>query len=310
MANQPEKKETILVVDDSPDTLGMVTLALEELGATVLVALGGDKAMEILDKITPDVILMDCIMPGMDGFETCQKIKQIPLFKHTPVIFMTGLSETDHIVKGLSCGGVDYLTKPINPVELIARMQVHLANARQTRNAQTVLDSARRHIIACDPKGKIKWATPEASLLLKSSAEPATQDNLYLPQKMIAWLENYKTNGHTPSQDLELLIRDGLKLLATFIGQSDKDEFLFRLIEINDEKDQAILTHHFDLTQREAEVLLWVAHGKSNKDIGEILDISPRTINKHLQLIFTKLGTENRTAAAMQAMRALWGDST
>ena len=119
-----------LVVDDSPETLGFLTDALEGAGFTVLVALQGTSALRLVEEITPDIILLDAVMPGMDGFETCRRLKQKNALAHVPVIFMTGLSETEHIVRGLEAGGVDYVTKPIVPDEMLARMQVHLANAR------------------------------------------------------------------------------------------------------------------------------------------------------------------------------------
>lgn len=126
----------VLIVDDSPDTLGMLNEALENTGMTTLVALEGKQAITIAKKLTPDVILLDAIMPTMDGFETCKHLKSIPALKNIPIIFMTGLSDTDSIVKGFSAGGIDYLTKPIKPKELIARIQAHLVNARTARSAQ------------------------------------------------------------------------------------------------------------------------------------------------------------------------------
>ncbi len=125
-----EPRSIVLIVDDFPDTLRMLTDAIEEAGMTVLVALDGEQALSLIERITPDVILMDAVMPGLDGFEICRQIKQRSSFGHVPVIFMTGLSETEDIIKGLDAGGVDYVTKPISPDELLARIRVHLTNAR------------------------------------------------------------------------------------------------------------------------------------------------------------------------------------
>src|SRR5580704_2228731 len=125
-----DAEDIVLVVDDSPDALRMLTDLLEEAGMTALVALEGDQALAIVEKITPDIILMDAVMPSIDGFETCRRLKHNKALAHVPVIFMTGLSETQDIVKGLEAGGVDYVTKPIVPDELLARIRVHLANAR------------------------------------------------------------------------------------------------------------------------------------------------------------------------------------
>ena len=103
----------VLVVDDSPDSLGMINASLNTAGYTVLVSLNGEQALNIAKQIKPDVVLMDAVMPVIDGFECCVQIRQIlPL---TPIIFMTGLTEVEHTVKAFECGGSDYITKPINP---------------------------------------------------------------------------------------------------------------------------------------------------------------------------------------------------
>src|ERR1700678_651879 len=107
-----ETRTLVLVVDDSPGTLRLLTDALEEAGMTVLVAREGDHALSIVEKVVPDVILMDALMPGADGFTTCRKLKQKPTLAHVPIIFMTGLTDTEHIIRGLEAGGVDYMPKP------------------------------------------------------------------------------------------------------------------------------------------------------------------------------------------------------
>ena len=118
-----EAQNIALVVDDNPEALGMVSTALEENGITVLVARDGETAIELAQRIQPDVILMDAIMPAPDGFETCRRLKLGNAPISTPIIFMTGLSEPEHIVRGLKAGGVDYITKPVVIEELLARIE-------------------------------------------------------------------------------------------------------------------------------------------------------------------------------------------
>ena len=120
----------VLVVDDSPESLSLINDTLEQNGYDVLVALEGRQALTIVERIRPDMILLDAIMPHMDGFETAAQLKRNPAFADIPVIFMTGLSDSASIVRGLEAGGVDYLTKPVDPDELVARMKVHLRNSR------------------------------------------------------------------------------------------------------------------------------------------------------------------------------------
>ena len=104
------RKDVILVVDDSPDSLGMIHHALDQAGLTALVALEGEQALGIAEKMVPDLVLMDAVMPNMDGFETCRRLKRHPELAAVPVIFMTGLTEAEDVVRGLEAGGVDYVT--------------------------------------------------------------------------------------------------------------------------------------------------------------------------------------------------------
>ena len=131
-------RDIVLVVDDSPDTLRMLTDAIEDAGMTVLVAREGAQALAMITRVTPDVILMDAVMPGMDGFETTRQLKHDKGLAHVPVIFMTGLSETGDIIKGLNAGADDYLMKPFSFAELVARVAA-LGRRRLGLAADTVL---------------------------------------------------------------------------------------------------------------------------------------------------------------------------
>ena len=298
-------KASILVVDDSPDSLKFLTEVIEDTGATVLVALSGQKSLDVIDQVTPDVILMDAVMPGMDGFETCRQIKKNSAMLHVPVIFMTGLSDTEHIVAGFQAGGVDYLVKPIDPDELIARMQVHLANARLAQSAYVAMDEARRFLIAVNNDGAILWKTLQAGKLIKPFMDADAGSEFQLPEYVKQWLNHQiQTTATSPAQ-LVLSDTDECQVLISYIGQSGADEYLLRVIENDFASIQARLSKVFGLTSREADVLTWIANGKANRDIGEILELSPRTINKHLERISRKLGVENRTAAAAMALKAL-----
>jgi len=296
----------ILVVDDSPDSLRFLTDIIEEMGGTVLVALAGQKALEVIDQVTPDVILMDAVMPGMSGFETCRRLKKNSEMLHVPVIFMTGLSDTAHIVEGFQAGGVDYLVKPIDPDELIVRMQVHLVNAKLTQSAYVAMDDARRFLLATNMQGDILWNTPQAAQLIErlEKSEEVTR-GLRLPEYVMHWLGDKFESETVTSTQLMLTDTDEHQLLISYIGKSGPNEYLLRIIENNFAITQALLSKVFGLTARESEVLAWLATGKSNRDIGSILDLSPRTINKHLERIHKKLGVENRTAAAAMALNAL-----
>lgn len=302
-------RDIALVVDDSPDMLRMLTDALEQNGMTVLIARDGDQALTMVDRITPDVVLLDAIMPGRDGFDTCRQLKRIKTLAHVPIIFMTGLSETDDIVKGLEAGGVDYVTKPIDPDELFARIRVHLANARMTYSACAALDTVGRYLLAINRAGRVLWSTPQAARLLEAARiTRADTDGGTLAAPVQVWISQWSAGTERPTDADRLTLTSengGPTLEFSYIGQIGPDEILLRLSEGAGEDDQRILQRKLMLTPREADVLLWIASGKSNRDIAEILSLSPRTVNKHLEQIYTKLGVENRAAAAALAVRIL-----
>ena len=125
-------KGQILAVDDTPTNLKVIDDTLRNAGYTVATAIDGERALKRLQHYQPDLILLDVQMPGIDGFETCRRLKADRNTRHIPVIFLTALSDTINKVKGLQLGGVDYITKPFDHAELLARIQVHV-NLRQAQ---------------------------------------------------------------------------------------------------------------------------------------------------------------------------------
>lgn len=293
-------RDTVLIVDDSPQTLGFLTEALEQASYSVLIATSGSAALGIAERITPDMILMDAVMPGMDGFETCRQLKANPAISQVPVVFMTGLTETEHIVHALEAGGVDYLSKPINIDELRARIKVHLTNARSVQSARVALDASGRHLFAVDRDGSILWSTPQAVRLMDSVSASGKGQSL-LQEKCAEWLQSRDKQEASRDTPDVISANDQISLHLAYLGSTGANEFLFRLTAIDQAGEQDMLRVHFGLTPRESDVLLWVARGKTNRDIGTILDLSARTVNKHLEQIYIKLGVENRAAAAVKA---------
>lgn len=216
-ALQPAPAGVVLIVDDTPDNLALLSDALDATGYMVLVAMDGASALERMQRRRPDVVLLDAVMPGLDGFETCRRIKAQAELADIPVLFMTALTDSEHVVEAFAAGGIDYVTKPLKTDEVLARVAAHLRTARE-------LQAARR----------LPVNRPQARTAL----------------------------------------------------------------------DLAPLSSRYQLTGREVEVLHWVACGKTNRDIGDILGLSPRTVNKHLEHVYVKLGVETRTAAATLAIAA------
>ena len=303
MGEPVKARDIVLVVDDSPETLGFLTDALEKFGATVLVATEGAQALAIAERITPDVVLMDAVMPGMDGFEATRRMKRNAALAHVPVIFMTGLSETENIVEGLESGGVDYVTKPIVLDVLFARIRVHLANARTAQSARHALDTAGRTLLAADRDGEILWCTPQAVKLIEE-ALPGW-DGATLPEPLRTWLRGVGDTRAALPAPPTIAIDAARRLHFSLLSATSDSEILFRIAIDGTDAQAAVLRRQYSVTGREAEVLLWVAQGKSNRDIAEILGLSPRTVNKHLETIYQKLGVENRASAAIAAVKAL-----
>jgi DNA-binding NarL/FixJ family response regulator len=301
MITEPKKRDVALVVDDSPETLRLLTDALDRADVTVMVALDGAAAMRIVDQITPDIILLDAVMPGMDGFETCRRLKRDAGLKNVPVIFMTGLAETQHIVNGLEAGGVDYVTKPIVIEEMLARIRVHLANARMAQSARAALDVSGRFLLAVSSQGKIVWATPQAQRLLLENLPPGTGDEFVLSEPLLQWLEQAK-KGKAKSRSHAAFF-DNEQLRLQYMGKLGPNEFLLRLAKESSADLPVEFSSELGLTTREGEVLAWLSKGKTNRDIAQILGLSPRTVDKHLEQIYAKLGVENRTAAAAIATK-------
>jgi DNA-binding NarL/FixJ family response regulator len=294
---------TVLVVDDSPDSLSLINDILEKEGISTLVALEGCQAITIAQQIKPDIILLDAVMPKMNGFETCIRLKQNRALSHIPVVFMTGLKDSENILKGLNSGGVDYITKPVNPEELIARIKTHVSNAQLTSSAQKALDSIGQTLFAVSDTGDLLWATPQTHDFLSNI--PHSDD--WFTESLMPFVADIITGPVNEGASFKLDYEKGACQLTLLSNQQNGDH-TFRIghfIEVIPGEDK--LKSKLNITSRESEVLYWLSNGKTNKEIAQILNIGSRTVNKHLEQVFAKLGVENRTTAAGIAIRTLSG---
>jgi signal transduction histidine kinase len=130
------KSMRILLVDDNPNNLKVLAEAIQGYGWKALMATDGESAIEQAEYALPDLIILDVMMPGIDGFETCCRLKANPITQNIPVIFMTALADATDKVKGLEIGAVDYITKPFQQAEVIARLKLHLQISHLTRNLE------------------------------------------------------------------------------------------------------------------------------------------------------------------------------
>ena len=248
-------------------------------------------------------------MPGMDGFEVARRLKQNPETAHIPIIFMTGLTETEHVVAAFQAGGVDYVTKPIRAQEVLVRMAVHMRSARETHQAtqaRNALDAFGHATMAihfvegsADPVRSV-WQTPLARQLMLAyfSAAPGQ-----IPAPVLDWLKSETKAAAEGREPRALPVSRGARQLVFSLQQrTGDDDLLIVMREVSDAAVVDAMVQSFKLTLREAEVLYWVAKGKTNRDIGDILGSSPATVKKHLERVYVKLGVETRTAAASIAM--------
>jgi CheY-like chemotaxis protein/DNA-binding CsgD family transcriptional regulator len=298
--------DLVLIVDDVPDNLSLLHDALDEAGYTVLVATSGEAALQRAAQALPDIVLLDAVMPGMDGFEVARRLKAAPETAHIPIVFMTGLTETEHVVTAFQSGGVDYVTKPIRPREVLARIAVHMQGARQARQARNALDAFGHATMAIHiGSGRAVWQTPLARKLLQDYfgdvlAGPSTSE---VPRQLLNWLQTQSALAASGQPPKPLALVNGARQLVINLQERTSDEdWLIVMREVSDTAVVEAMMQSFRLTLREAEVLYWVVKGKTNRDIGDILGSSPATVKKHLEHVYEKLGVETRTAAAGLAM--------
>lgn len=292
---------TLLVVDDVPANLGLVFDALTRAGYRVLVAESGEGALAQLDHEIPDLMLLDSRLPGIDGLEVCRRVKARPETADLPVIFLTAIDVVGEKVHALEAGAVDYVTKPIEPAELLARVRTHLRLAQLQRELAEELamrreaeeqlrDSLDRGLVVAAPDGTLRFATRLAQTLLVHHFPGAPRE--ILPEALRAVAAT--GNGGTVA-GLEVRV---LRALA-----SGSDSTVLELTSGETAGPSVLLA--LGLTPREAEVLYWLSEGKTNPEIGLIVNSSRRTVEKHVEHILDKLGVENRLAAGRLAMERL-----
>ena len=316
LRDQGVNSDLVLIVDDVPDNLAVLHDALDESGYTVLIATNGEQALQRAAQARPDIVLLDAMMPGIDGFEVARRLKADAATAHIPIVFMTGLTETEHLVAALEAGGVDYVTKPIKPKEVLARMNVHLQGARRARQDARQAGQARNALDAFGyasitvrlPEGRLIWQTALARELLLRYCETRAPET---PPAVLEWLLRHTPDARQRGiEPPALSIVQGASSLTLRLHQQtghddDGDEWMIVMREVSDTAVIEAMSLSLKLTAREAEVLYWVVKGKTNKDIGEILGSSPATAKKHLERVYVKLGVETRTAAAGVAIKRI-----
>jgi DNA-binding response OmpR family regulator len=214
MTTNPDS-QSILIVDDNPNNLEVLSETLTRAGFQAAVAIDGESAIEQIRYFQPELILLDVMMPGIDGFETCQKIKLNPLTWDIPVIFMTALSDTNHKIKGFSLGAVDYITKPFHQEEVIARVRVQL----QLRNLTRTLEGQNRLL----KTEVLQREKAEASLVkLNQDLEQLVEERTLKLSTTLAKLRDAQIELVGQKEDLEVRVKERTAELARSISEAEK----------------------------------------------------------------------------------------
>jgi len=283
----------VLIIDDTPANLSVLLDTLAQSQYEILIAESGQSALEILGQTSPDIILLDVIMPGMDGYETCARIKTNEEWAKIPVIFMTALNDPEDKVRAFTAGAVDYITKPIYTTEVLARVATHL----------------NLHLLQQQLEDELTMRI-EAENLLRQSLDLGvllidSQNQIIFSTRLTdALLHKYDEHFEGKTCPAVLVGPDSPLDIRRF-SEHGNEEITMLIVQEKDSPPGPSALLPLGLTAREAEVLYWIAQGKSNPDIALILTASVRTVHKHVENIFRKLGLETRNAAALTALEVL-----
>jgi DNA-binding response OmpR family regulator/DNA-binding CsgD family transcriptional regulator len=304
---------TVLLVDDVPENLDLLIDTLRGAGHEIRVAESGDRALKQLPHIKPDLMLLDVMLPGLSGFETCRRIKADPRWRELPVLFVTALNDVAEKVRGFEAGGVDYLTKPFHPQEVLARVTAHLQlvdyrrelerknielleeNALRLEAERQLHQSLDRALLVVAGDGQVVFHTRQASQLLARHFPGAPTDQL--PPALRTWLD---AGEGRPAEVLP-------QLHARLFAEPGAGESFVLLLDDLAWQPKVERLLALGLTPREAEVLFWFVEGKGAPEIATIMGVSHNTARKHSQNVLEKLGVENRIAAVRIALERLGG---
>jgi DNA-binding response OmpR family regulator/DNA-binding CsgD family transcriptional regulator len=269
---------SILIVDDVSANVDMLRKILEAEGYSISMAPNGEVALDRAAKIKPDLILMDVMMPGIDRFETCRKLKEDSVLKNTPILFVTGKTETEDIVEGFRAGGADYITKPFRSEEVIARVGTHL----RLRGSIEKLEKFNQHL-----EELVAARTHE--LQKKNLALSEILSQIELERKQIK--DAVRTNS-------DKLILPIIKKLRNKGG--DKNSQYYDILEksvkeLTLEFGNKISDNLFQMSSREIEICNLIKNGFEGKEMSRFLDISYKTVETHRRNIRRKLGIVNKS---------------
>ena len=265
MMNNPSN---ILIVDDIPSNIRLMVSLLDERGYSVSYAQSGPHAIELCKKVSFDLILLDVMMPGMDGFEVCKELKTMEHTKDVPVVFLTARTDQVSVLKGFEIGGIDYVTKPFSEKELLVRISTHL---------------------------ELKHARDELAHELDFRKKIMTENALYITRRTElsnAIIDDLRhINKETHNEYSDRILSAISKLRSLIQGQGFK-EFEIRFEKEHGHFRERILALHPELTPNEIKLCTFLRLNMSSKEISEITHQSLRALETARSRMRKKLGLE------------------
>ncbi len=277
------EKPLILIVDDNAHNLQVLGSILRDNGYRTAVAQDGQEALHFVQKKWPSLVLLDIMMPGMDGFEVCRRIRARTDGDPLPVIFLSVHSETSDKIKAFRAGGVDYITKPFQQEEVLARIAVHIQlqttkQALQRANEELEERVRKRTSALTEANTKLE----EANIALKVLLERKDETRRMSEEKLIFNVQ------HGIQPNLEKLMSTDLNSIQLQYVQAIESQL--REVTSPLKRD---LSQRFCLTPTEMQLVDLIRQGKLTKEIAHLLNLSKRTIDTHRQNIRKKLGLQN-----------------
>jgi len=293
-------KPIILIVDDEEANLQLIGKILQNLDVDITLASSGKEALQLLESLVPDLIILDIIMPSMSGFDVCRKIKSRKPTSEVPIIFLSAKVDSEDIIKGFDIGARDYITKPFIKEELVARVEAQLniiTNEKKIKNLNNNLEEKVKE--RTKALTKINEKLTDYNTALKVLMDQRDEDRIDLEHQVMANAE-------------ELILPSIERLKQTNLNKQQKE--LLGICENNISKiTSSFVSSMMDngrvrgLTHRETTIANLIVQGKSSQEISTILNISESTINYHRNNIRKKVGIKNKSVNLQVYLKQLEG---
>ena len=267
----------VLIIDDDDGTRLTIKHIVESARYQARTAAGGHDALKMVQEKVPEIIILDLVMPEMDGYEVCRRLKADPRSAQVPVIFLSGLISAEEKVKAFEAGGVDYIVKPCSTIELLARLHTHLS---VQRIQNSLAAEVRKQTIELEEKNK---DLQETNLVLKRLLREIEEEKMEVSRIM-------QTN-------IERLVLPDLDRMAEAPIQQRyqlRDTIQTNLKDISSPVMGKDIDAYFLLTPTELRVLNFIRQGRSSKEIAQALNISPQTVATHRKKIRKKLNISGK----------------